>query len=210
VSFLLVAGCTAALAVASGYLAARRARVVAGPVAVPPRPAAPPDAPPPRTDLGVSLELGHVVTLRGVGQALDAAPERWLEGGIVLAEEQVPLAVVFFAPEGGKQVAVVSYPPPDSDIVWGDIVELELGSEPPTTLEVEGVVLSRVRRHFVSARRVGSSAPRVGDRVTCAVYESTGDLVLVAIVAEAPLCVFGRRLSKDEYESWGSGEERAP
>jgi hypothetical protein len=207
VSFLIVAGCTAALAVASGYLAARRARVVAGPVEAPPAPAAPPE-PPPKTDLGVSLELGHVVTLRGGGEALDAAHERWLEGGIVLAEEGTPLAVVYFAPEGAKQVAVVSYPRPDSDIVWGELVQLELGPEPPTTLEVHGVVLSRVRRHSVSTRRVGSSAPRVADRATCAVYASTGDLVLLAIVAETALCVYGRRLTADEYESWGSGEER--
>jgi hypothetical protein len=207
-SILLVAGCTAALAVASGYLAARRARAVAGPVDHPPAPAAPPEPPPPPTDLGVSLELGHVVTLKGGAEALDTPRERWLEGGIVLAEEGTPLAVVYFAPEGAKQVAVVSYPRPDSDIVWGKVVPLELGPEPPTTIEVEGVVLSRVRRHSVSARRVGSSAPRVGERATCAVYASSGDLVLVAIVAETPLSIFGRRLTAEEYESWGSGEER--
>jgi hypothetical protein len=48
----------------------------------------------------------------------------------------------------------------------------------------------------------------VGERATCAVYASSGDLVLVAIVAETPLSIFGRRLTAEEYESWGSGEER--
>ena len=210
-SLLLIAGCAAGLAAVSGFVAARRARVlVDGTKGAPealPAPVA--TAAPEEEELGVSLKLGHVVALVGAGAVAGQSEERWLSGGLVLSEGDSVAAVIFSAPEGIAQGMVVAFPAPRSEILWLSPVEVELGSDLPTTIEHQGLVLQRKRRLGVSLRRVGRDAPSLGKQGVYAEYASTGAETLVALLGESgAIQLWGRRLTSAEYDPMGSGVSR--
>lgn len=213
-SLILIGAGAAAVALASGYLAARRARNVAE--RTPPKEDVPPALPAPAaepTEFGTSLRLSDVVALVGVAD-VGAHRERWLSGGLVLREGTEVCAVVFTAHEGVTQRFVVSYPPPVDELLWSHSHDevgppIELGSEPPTTIEHRGAVFSRKRRLHVSITRVGRDAPRVGESGLFVEYRSSGKDALSLIVSGGTVvAAHGPILSRAEYDPMGSGTER--
>ena len=220
VSLILIGCGAAALALASGYLAARRGKAIGGapePVEDAP-PALAPATPPEETDLGASLRLNDVVALASVAD-VGMHRERWLSGGLVLKEGGVTCAVIFSAHEGMTPRYVVSYAAPRDEILWSSAANaadtrdaappLEIGVEPPTTIEHRGAVLSRKRRLHVDVLRVGKDAPRVGSTGLFVEYGSSGRDALVLLASNGVLVeVFGQVLRRDEYDPMGSGASR--
>ena len=135
-------------------------------------PAAPgPPAPSPTSDAleGFPCQLGDVLTRPG-------GDEAWLAGGLVLSED-VPVAVLFIAPDAGHDRAIYARRETDAPFLWlkpvdpGALVSL---AEPPSSIEHEGVRFERRRRLPLSARRIGTGAPDVGSSVIVAEYASPG------------------------------------
>ncbi|HRH01209.1 MAG TPA: hypothetical protein PLR99_33460 [Polyangiaceae bacterium] len=129
-----------------------------------------PDAPAPASPLdGFPCQLGDVLTRPG-------GDEAWLAGALVLSED-VPVAVLFIAPDAGHDRAIYTRREADAPFLWlkpvdaGDLVSL---AEPPSSIEHEGVRFERRRRLPLSARRIGTGAPDVGASVIVAEYASPG------------------------------------
>ena len=135
------------------------------------QPAAPaPPAPAPSGALeGFPCQLGDVLTRPG-------GDEAWLAGALVLSED-VPVAVLFIAPDAGHDRAIYTRREADAPFLWlkpvdaGHLVSL---AEPPSSIEHEGVRFERRRLLPLSARRIGTGAPDVGASVIVAEYGSPG------------------------------------
>lgn len=136
--------------------------------------AAPPAAPAPAASNLATLEgfpcqLGDVLTRPG-------GDEAWLAGALVLSED-LPVAVLFIAPDAGHDRAIYARREADAPFLWlkpvdaGALVSL---SEPPSAIEHEGVRFERKRRLPLTARRIGTGAPDVGASVIVAEYSSPG------------------------------------
>ncbi len=127
--------------------------------------------------LNFSCQLGDVV-IRAGGE------EAWLAGAIVFSEE-MPAAVLFIAPDAGSDRALFLRPKPAEEMVWLMPIregEIELGPEPPSSLEHEGERFERLRRLPFGAQRIGTGAPDVGAEVVVAEYKSLpGDRILVVV-----------------------------
>ena len=215
---LILIGCgAAALALASGYLAARRGRAVS---ALPAPREAPPEATNTQaveTDFGTSLRLHDVVALASVAD-VGAHRERWLSGGLVLKEGGVTCAVIFSAHEGLTPRYVVSYAAPRDEILWSasamntqgeQPLPIASGADPPSTIEHRGRVFSRKRRLHVDVLRVGKDAPRVGASGLFVEYGSSGREAITMLVSGTEVLeVFGQILRRDEYDPMGSGAPR--
>lgn len=151
---------------------------------------------------GFPCQLGDVVT-RLTGE------EAWLAGGVVLSEE-LPVAVLFVAPDAGRDVALYVRPSPSRALFWMaplDPGEILVGGEPPTSVEHGRVRFERVRRLPLAPRRVGVGAPDVGDGVVVAEYASSGDerLVVVKTNLGAAFAYRGLALDPSAYEVIASG-----
>ncbi len=145
---------------------------------------------------GFPCQLGDVV-LRSMGD------EAWLAGAIVLSEGEENVAVLFVAPDAGKDRAVLARPSAQ-ELLWmtaeDDVVVI--AGEPPTALEVAGTRYERRRRLPLRARRIGTGAPDVGqDDVIFAEYTGLGDECLVVLIAKEHVLTFrGEILAAGTYD----------
>ena len=150
---------------------------------------------------GVEVRVGLLVG------PLTEGGGRWLEGALVLKEGAEVVGAVFVAPEGIRHEAVVAFAAPRRDIGWLTPVALEVTGEPPTSLELGGIVMQRKRRLFVEIERLGRGAPVVRGGAVFAEYEATGRAMGIVLVlgASAVHAWHGARYEPAEYDHWGRG-----
>jgi hypothetical protein len=135
--------------------------------------------------------------------------EAWLAGAMVLAEDR-PVAALFVAPEAGGDHALFVRDAPGSGVTWLWPMAkgvLAATSDPPHTLEHEGVRYQRERRLPVRVSRVGSGAPSVGDRAVVAEYVGPGNARLLIVAgASETLAWKGVALAEGEYDVLPGGK----
>jgi hypothetical protein len=152
--------------------------------------------------LNFSCHLGDVV-MRAGGE------EAWLAGAILFSEES-PAAVLFIAPDAGGDRALFLRPKPAEELAWLMPIaenELELGVEPPSSLEHKGDRFDRVRRLPFRAERLGTGAPDVGQEVVLAEYKSLpGERVLVIVGSGMARAWRGMLLEPGMYDVLASGK----
>lgn len=151
---------------------------------------------------GFPCQLGDVV-MRLTGE------EAWLAGGLVLSEE-MPVSVLFVAPEAKQDCVLYVRPAPRASLAWLaplDAASVLLHGEPPNAIEHEGVRFERVRRLPLRAQRLGVGAPNVGDAVVVAEYSSAGAERLVVLKATngSSFAYRGLELEPSAYEVIASG-----
>lgn len=140
---------------------------------------------------GFLCQLGDVV-MRITGE------EAWLAGGIILSEE-VPVAVLFVAPDALDRAIYVRARPNDT-LLWLEPLDpsaVLVGSEPPSAVEHGGVRFERARRLPLRPRRIGVGAPEVGDAVIVAEYASAGAERLLVVKGDAGVVRAYRGLELD-------------
>ena len=155
----------------------------------------------PRLD-GFLCQLGDVL-MRVTGE------EAWLAGGIVLSEE-VPIAVLFIAPDAGHDQAIYVRTRPREGLFWLEPLDpgaVLVGGEPPSSVEHGGIRFDRVRRLPLRPHRIGVGAPDVGDSVVVAEYASSGSERLVVMKGNTGAVKAYRGLELDEssFEVIASG-----
>jgi hypothetical protein len=152
--------------------------------------------------LNFSCHLGDVV-IRAGGE------EAWLAGAILFSEE-LPAAVLFIAPDAGGDRALFLRPKPAEEMAWLMPIaegELELGPEPPSSLEHKGERFDRVRRLPFGAQRLGTGAPDVGTEVVVAEYKSLpGERILVVVGSGMARAWRGMLLEPGMYDILASGK----
>ncbi len=132
--------------------------------------------------------------------------ERWLVGGLCLWDAESLVGAVFVAPEGSRDEAVAGFAAPRREIAWMSPEAVELGAEPPSALELGGVVMQRRRRLFVRLERLGKGAPDVGERGVFAEYAASGRAVAIVIRGDrATVAWSGVRFDPGEYDRMGRG-----
>jgi len=211
VSFLVLAAVAAFASGAAGAFFGRRTRrQVAEAAAKAAKAALAPAAP--KVPASVGLSVGDVVAAIEAGpgtSAVDAGErERWLAGALVLREGSEVVAVVFFAPEGARQDSVVAFAAPRREIGWMQSVDADMGRDPPTTIDLGGAILERRQRVPVAVERLGTGAPRIGERATYAEYASGRDFGVVVAGVEGTVALRGVRLDPGEWEKMGSGDAK--
>jgi hypothetical protein len=147
----------------------------------PPRTTTPAGATPPGEPEGDGLhgfpcQLGDVLTRPG-------GDEAWLAGGVVFSED-VPVAVLFIAPDAGHDRAIYVRREADAPFLWMKPVEersFVAAQEPPSAIEHEGVRFERRRRLPLRAKRIGTGAPDLGDEVLVAEYVSPGTERMIVV-----------------------------
>ncbi len=152
-----------------------------------PKAQAPPakeEKPPAKPQVSTSLEgfpcqLGDVLTRPG-------GDEAWLAGALVFSED-VPVSVLFIAPDAGEDRGIYVRPEPTPSFLWLrpiDAKAVMAASEPPSSIEHQGVRFERLRRLPLRARRLGTGAPDVGEEVIVAEYGSPGVDRIVVVANE--------------------------
>lgn len=204
---LLITCAIAASASVTGFALGRRRwrkatpGTVPSPLALPQQGTATEDSPAPKKELemeSLAVTLGDVVSVDG--------RERWLAGGIVVLDGAVVTACVFFAPEGRAVEVVAAFPEPRRSILWLSPVEIEIGHDAPTSLEINSVFLQRKRRLPVQLKRTGQGAPDLGATATLAEYAATGgDAALILRTPERTFGWFGREIAHPHYDRMGKG-----
>lgn len=158
----------------------------------------------PRVSLeGFTCQLGDVL-MRLTGE------EAWLAGGVVLSEE-IPVAVLFVAPDAGHDRAIYVRARPRGGVFWLDPLdpkEVLVGGEPPSSVEHGGIRFDRTRRLPLRPRRIGVGAPDLGDAVVAAEYASAGAERLLVLKANSGVVRAYRGFELDEgaFEVVPSGE----
>lgn len=125
---------------------------------------------------GFPCQLGDVLTRPG-------GDEAWLAGGVVFSED-VPVAVLFIAPDAGHDRAIYVRREPEAAFLWMKPVEersFVAAQEPPSAIEHEGVRFERRRRLPLRAKRIGTGAPDLGDEVLLAEYVSPGTERMIVV-----------------------------
>jgi hypothetical protein len=212
VSFTLILAVTAAVAAATGYFAARKHGDAGDPpddhgdgeekndlVEKPAPKPAPKTKPDPAPFATLPLALGDVVS--------SGMEERWLAGALLAREEGRVIAALFVAPEGREQKAVAAFAPPRKDVWWMSPTEVATPDEPPATIEIGGVALSRKARLPVQLSRHGQGAPDVAEEGIWAVYDRGRDVAVVIASRSQVHAWVGQRLEEDEYDRLGGGGE---
>lgn len=153
---------------------------------------------------GFVCQLGDVVT-RITGE------EAWLAGGLVLAEE-VPLAVLYVAPDAGHDRALYVCPRPRSALFWLEPLDpsaILVGGDPPSAVEYDGVRYDRIRRLPLRTRRLGVGAPDFGDALVVAEYASGGAERLLVLKGNSGtvLAYRGLELEEGSFEVIASGAQ---
>lgn len=134
------------------------------------------EAPPPPSLDGFPCQLGDVLTRPG-------GDEAWLAGAVVFSED-VPVSVLFIAPDAGHDRAIYVRKEPESPYFWLKPVEeksLVAAAEPPSAIEHRGVRFERRRRLPLRAKRIGTGAPDLGEEVLVAEYGSPGTERMVVV-----------------------------
>jgi hypothetical protein len=152
---------------------------------------------------GFLCQLGDVLT-RETGE------EAWLAGGVVFSED-IPVAVLFVAPDAGQDTALYVRPHPRSSLFWLiplDPTAILVGGEPPSSVEHAGIRFDRARRLPLRVKRIGAGAPDVGDEVTVAEYASAGaERLLVLKATNGTIRAYrGNELDEGTYEVIASGD----
>lgn len=152
---------------------------------------------------GFICQLGDVL-MRITGE------EAWLAGGLVLSEE-VPVAVLFVAPDAVHDCAIYVRARPRESILWLEPLDpsaILVGGEPPTAVEDRGIRFERARRLPLRPRRIGVGAPDVGDAAIVAEYASAGAERLLVIKGNAGVvrAYRGLELERGSFEVIASGE----
>ena len=152
---------------------------------------------------GFACQLGDVV-MRITGE------EAWLAGGLVLSEE-VPVAVLFVAPDAVHDCAIYVSARPRGALFWLEPLDpsaILVGGEPPSSVEHRGIRFDRARRLPLRPRRIGVGAPDVGDAVIVAEYASAGAERLLVLKGNAGLvrAYRGVELDPGSCEVIASGE----
>jgi hypothetical protein len=211
---LLLTGALVATGVLLGRFLARGGRKDASKLPAPK--AAVSDAPPPpepkpaprpkaaKLDFeAFPCKLGDVVMRAG-------GDEAWLAGGLVFSEE-LPVAVLFIAPDAGGDRALYVKPSPSPSIAWLaplDKDALQLSGEPPSALEVASDRFDRVRRLPLRVVRIGSGAPDVGDSAIVAEYACSSGAVLVVVASHGAAKAWrGTVLESGTYDVLPGGDE---
>jgi hypothetical protein len=136
--------------------------------------------------------------------------EAWLAGGVVLSEE-MPISVLFVAPDAGHDCAIYVRARPRDSVFWLEPLDPEavlVGGEPPSSVEHEGIRFERARRLPLRPRRIGVGAPDVGDAVVVAEYTSAGAERLLVLKANSGVvrAYRGLELEEGSFEVIASGE----
>jgi hypothetical protein len=152
---------------------------------------------------GFVCQLGDVL-IRITGE------EAWLAGGVVLTEE-VPVAVLFVAPEAGHDRAIYVRAQPMRSLLWLEPLDpsaILVGGEPPSSVEHRGIRFERARRLPLRPRRIGVGAPELGDAVIVAEYASAGAERLLVLKGNAGVvrAYRGVELEEGSFEVIPSGK----
>lgn len=150
---------------------------------------------------GFVCQLGDVL-VRVTGE------EAWLAGGVVFSEE-IPVAVLFVAPDAVHDCAIYVRASRGS-LLWLEPLDpsaLLVGGEPPSSVEHGGVRFERTRRLPLRPRRIGVGAPNLGDAVVVAEYASAGSERLLVLKSNAGevRAYRGLELERGSYEVIASG-----
>lgn len=151
---------------------------------------------------GFPCQLGDVI-MRMTGE------EAWLAGGLVLSEE-MPVAVLFVAPDAGHDCAIYVRPKPREALYWLEPLDptaVLVGGEPPTSVEHGGIRFDRARRLPLRPKRIGVGAPDAGDALLLAEYHSAGSERLLVMKSSAGTthAYRGVELDASTYEVIASG-----
>jgi hypothetical protein len=134
--------------------------------------------------------------------------ERWLRGGLVASERGQLVGVVYAAPEGAALEAVAVFAEPERHILWMSPIDVELGAEPPSSLEIGGVLMQRRLRRPVELERIGVGAPPCAAEGLWVYYEGPAGAAAVIIAHGARrLAWSGQRLEEGRYDRMGPGSE---
>lgn len=152
---------------------------------------------------GFVCQLGDVL-MRITGE------EAWLAGGVVLSEE-IPVAVLFVAPDAVHDCVIYVRARPRDSLLWLEPLDpsaVLVGGEPPSSVEHGGIRFERTRRLPLRPRRIGVGAPDVGDVVVVAEYASTGAERLLVLKANSGVvrAYRGLELERGSYEVIASGD----
>jgi hypothetical protein len=152
---------------------------------------------------GFVCQLGDVL-MRITGE------EAWLAGGLVLSEE-VPVAVLFVAPDAVHDHAIYVRPRPRASLFWLEPLDpsaILVAGEPPSSVEHRGIRFDRARRLPLRPRRIGVGAPDVGDAVIVAEYTSAGSERLLVVKGSSGVvrAYRGLELEQGSFEVIASGE----
>ncbi len=151
-------------------------------------------------------KLGDVV-LRAGGD------EAWLAGGLVFSED-LPVAVLYIAPDAGGDRALYVKPSPQPSLTWlSPLAEgtVLITGEPPSAIEQGGDRFDRVRRLPLRVTRIGSGAPDVGDSAIVAEYTTAaGDVLLVLASSGTSRAWRGSPLEEGTYDVLPNGEGDNP
>lgn len=132
--------------------------------------------------------------------------ERWLAGGVVAREGDKVVAALFFAPEGAAIKVVAAFARPRRDVLWLSPARVDSPAEPPASVEIDGVAMTRRGRLPVVLSRHGQGVPSLGETGILAEYEGGADEVAVLLTSEGrALAWSGRKLEEDAYDRLGSG-----
>jgi hypothetical protein len=120
------------------------------------------------------------------------------------------LALVI-APDAGGDRAVLARTRPADDLLWLKPIAgggtLDVGREPPSSLEQDGERFERVRRLPVRVERHGAGAPDVGVQAIFAEYKCLAGARLVVVAGEdgAARAWSGPALEAGTYDVLASG-----
>jgi len=196
-SFILLAAACAAAAAAAGVFAGRRS-AASEDEEKGKAPALPAPLPKPFAQDAVGLEIGDVVSVAG--------EERWLSGALSLRDGEHLVAALFFAPEGRRNDAVCAFSSPRREILWLTPHAVEIGAEPPSSIELDGIVMRRRARVPVSIVRHAEDTPDLGDQAIFAEYEAgAGSVGVVIRASRGALGWVGKRVEDGAYDCMGKG-----
>lgn len=152
---------------------------------------------------GFVCQLGDVI-LRHTGE------EAWLAGGLVLSED-LPIAVLFVAPDAGHDCAIYVRARPRDSIWWLEPLDptaVLVGGAPPNAVEHQGIRFERARRLPLRPRRIGVGAVDVGDEVVIAEYSSAGAERLLVLKGTSGVvrAYRGEELADGSFEVIASGD----
>jgi hypothetical protein len=147
---------------------------------------------------GLPLALGDVV--------IADHEERWLAGCLLAKEGDKIVAALFFAPEGATLKMVAAFARPRKDLLWLTPARVDSPAEPPASIEIDGVPMTRRGRLPVLFSPHGQGVPRLGETGIFAEYEGGADEMALLVTSEGrALAWSGRRLGEGQYDRLGSG-----
>ncbi len=185
---LIVGGALLAMGVGTGAVLRSRSRK------------APEQLPPPKkrstelSDRGFGLELGDVIDVE--------KRSLWLRHAWLASEGKEAIAALMFAEED----VVVMQPGAGLRVCLTRPVELAVGEEVPSAMEVAGARFERVRRLPVRLQPLGESPQPPFDEATLSELRGIAGEVLW-VLSHGSLCkaYVGRSLDPSDVEYWGGG-----